>query len=139
MTELILDVKGTAVQLPERQKGGYTIQSVPLSSDVMMISGRMVRELRGNVWQISYQYGFFDTETKNKVIAACEKGKREPIYCGFLAQESDGTLSYGDFFVTNFTRPKFMWSRVTQDSETVMEVPLWADFSLELREVTPHD
>ena len=139
MTELILDVDGLAVVLPESRKGGYTIQSVPLSSDVLMISGRMVRELRGNVWQISYQYGYFDTDTKNKVLAACEKGKRTAIRCGFLSQESDGALSYSSFIVTSITRPKFMWSRLTKDGEASKEVPLWADFSVELREVKPHD
>lgn len=139
MTELILDVNGLAVVLPESRRGGYTIQSVPLSFDVLMISGRTVRELRGNAWQISYQYGFFDTEMKNKVLSACEKGKRTPILCGFLPQESNGELSYSDFFVTSFTRPKFMWSRITEQNGEEKEVPMWADFSVELREVRPHD
>lgn len=140
MTQLILDVNGTAVQLPESRNGGYTVQKNSLGVDVQMISGRTVREVRGSVWVISYQYGFFDTEMKNKVIAACEKGRREAITCGFLKQESDdGTLAYSDFFVSSFTRPKFMWSRQkTEDGEEV-SVPLWADFTVELKEVAPSD
>lgn len=140
MTQLILDAAGLAVQLPESKDGGYTAQKNTLSVDVQMISGRTVRERRGSVWVISYQYGFFDTEMKNKVIAACEKGQTGAITCGFLPQDADdGTLTYRDFFVTSFTRPKFMWSRAeTQDGKEV-SVPLWADFSVELREVTPHD
>ena len=90
MTELILDANGMAVVLPESRDGGYNVQNIPLSVDVQMISGRTARELRGNVWQVSYQYGYFDAEMKNKVIAACEKGTREPIICGFLPQNPMG-------------------------------------------------
>lgn len=139
MTELILDANGMAVALPESRDGGYNVQNIPLSVDIQMISGRTARELRGNVWQVSYQYGYFDAGMKNKVIAACEKGTREPIICGFLPQESDGALQYSSFIVTSFTRPKFMWSRRIGRGEETKETPLWADFSVELREVTPHD
>lgn len=127
MTQLIID----SVQLPESQKGGYTVTKEPLSRNVEMISGRMVRELRGNIWQISYQYGYFSDELKNQVLAACEKGKMQPITCGFLPQESAEELSYSDFFVTSVTRPKFMWSS--------NDKPMWGDFAVELREVRPHD
>ena len=127
MTQLVID----GISLPESRKGGYRVDSQPLSRDVEMVSGRMVRELRGNVWVISYQYGYFDDETKSRVLAACEKGKNQPVYCGFLPQESSGDLDYSYFFVTNLVRPKFMWSR---DGK-----PLWGDFSVELREEKPHD
>ena len=139
MTQLILDVTGNEVQLPESQKGGYTAQLSSLHVSVEMISGRMTRELRGKVWVLSYQYGFFDTDMKNRVIAACEKGIEQEICCGFLPQESGGELTYRNFLVTSFTRPKFMWSRRQQTDGTWDDVPLWADFSVELREVEPHD
>lgn len=127
MTQLIID----GVTLPESINGGYTAAKSPLSVDVEMVTGRIVRELRGNVWVISYQYGFFNDEMKNKLIAACEKGKRQSIRCGFLAPDSTGALTYSDFIVTAFNYPKFMWSRNGK--------PLWADFSVELREVKPSD
>lgn len=141
MTQLILDAGGLTVELPESQKGGYTVQRVPLGVDVEMISGRMVREVRGSVWQISYQYGFFDTEMKNKVIAACEKGRKQAISVGFLPQDADdGALTYRNFLVTSFTRPKFMWSRTSASSDgSPAYTPLWADFQVELREVSPSD
>ena len=125
MTQLIID----GVQLPESMNDGYSAQKEQLGSDVVMISGRMVREVRGNVWRIKYQYGYFTDEMKNTVIAACEKGLREPISCGFLPQESAQALTYSDFLVTNFTRPRFFWSR---DG-----APMWGDFNVELREVKP--
>lgn len=135
MTQLILDTAGSAVILPESRKGGYTAQYTPLSEDVEMITGRLVRELRGNVWVLGYRYGYFTTEMKNRVIAVCERGKRTPITCAFLRPDSDGELSYSQFFVTEFTYPKFYWSRDGNGTPT----PLWGDFSLILREVKPSD
>lgn len=131
MTQLILDTTGYKVQLPESQKGGYTADEQPLSRSIEMISGRTVKEVRGNVWVISYQFGYFDDELKNNVLAALKKGEKEPITCGFLPQESSEELSYSEFFVTSYTRPKFMWSNNGK--------PLWGDYRIELREVKPHD
>lgn len=131
MTQLILDTTGYNVQLPETRKGGYTADEQPLSRSIEMISGRTVKEVRGNVWVISYQFGYFDDELKNSVLAALKKGEKEPITCGFLPQESSEELSYSEFFVVSYTRPKFMWSHEGK--------PLWGDYRIELREVKPHD
>lgn len=135
MNQLILDTTGYGIILPESRKGGYAAQFTPLHEDVEMITGRLVRELRGNVWVLDYQYGYLTTEMKNRVIAACEKGKREPITCAFLKPDSGGALSYSRFFVTEFKYPKFYWSRSNNGTPT----PLWGDFSLTLREVKPSD
>lgn len=138
MTQLILDTTGYCVVMPESQKGGYTAQFTPLHEDVEMITGRLVLELRGNVWVLNYQYGWFEAEMKNRVISACEKGKRTPITCDFLTPDSTGALSTSRFWVTAFTYPKFFWStRLIGDHET--PYPLWGDFSLTLREVKPGD
>ena len=130
MNQLILDTGGYAVLLPESRKGGYTAYEETLSVDLTMIPGNMVKEVRGSVWHVNYQYGFFSDEMKNRVIAACRKGRTEPILCSFLPPEQTELVS-AEFFVTAFTAPKFMWSREGK--------PLWADFSVELREVEPHD
>ena len=122
MNQLILDTGGYAILLPESQKGGYTAYEEPLSVDLVMLPGNMVRELRGTVWRVNYQYGYFTDEEK--------KGRNEPILCAFLPPNSTEMIS-SEFFVTAFTSPKFMWSREGK--------PMWGDFSVELREVTPHD
>lgn len=134
MTQLVLDVAGQGLALPESIKDTYTVQEEELSQDLVMIPGNMVKELRGKVWVITYQYGYFNTADKDRFIAACVKGSREPIICTFLVPDTNQTLS-SEFFVTAYTRPKFMWSR-TVDGSTE---PLWGDFSVELREVDPHD
>ena len=130
MTQLILDSGGYSIRLPESIKKGYTAYEEDLSEDVTMISGRVVRELRGVVWRIEYQYGYFSEEEKNRVIAACRKGRQQPITCAFLPPDSDAML-VSTFLVTSFQSPRFMWST---DGK-----PLWADFSIQLREVNPHD
>lgn len=137
MTPLILDIAGYNIQLPESRKGGYYPHFDPLSVDVEMITGRIVRELRGNVWWVDYKYGYFDDEAKDKVIAACEKGKREPIECTFLTQRGNEMLTRR-FWVMDFQYPKFYWGKVVRGGRAAA-VPLWGDFSVSLREVKPGD
>ena len=133
MIQLILDVGGYAVALPESQKNGFSVREETLHQQIEMISGRMVREYRGKVWVLSYQYGYFSDADVNRVVAACEKGMQESILCSFITHESY-ELRTTLFLVTSFVRPRFMWSR-TEAGETI---PLWGDFSVELREVKPH-
>lgn len=130
MTQLVLDVGGYAIALPESQENGYTVDEETLTKDLVMIPGNMVKEIRGDVWVISYQYGYLADEMKDRIIAACKKGTKEPIICTFLIPETNQTLT-SNFFVTSFTRPKFMWGRNGN--------PLWMDFNVSLREVDPHD
>ena len=127
MTQLILD----GFILPESKKGGYKCYKETMSQDVTMITGRMVREVKGSVWVVEYQYGFFNDADRARLMEICERGLRQPISCSFLPQDSNKTLTSSEFFVTAFNRPKFMWSRDDK--------PLWADFSVTLREVAPND
>ena len=139
MTQLILDTDQYNVSLPESRKQGYQAYREDLGTEVVMVSGRLTREIRGSVWRVTYQYGYFDDETKNAVIAACEKGRKQSITCGFLPPNSTGALTYSKFIVTSFDYPKFMWSRLVAGEESSTPVPMWGDFSLELREVSPSD
>lgn len=129
MTQLILDIDGMAIALPESIKGGYRAWEEDLSVDVVMISGRMVKELTGVVWRVAYQYGYFNDADRARVLSAIRKGKREPLICSFQPPEG-GESIISSFWVVSSTEPKFMWST---DGK-----PLWGDFSLELREVRPH-
>lgn len=139
MTQLVLDVAGQGLALPESIKGTYTVDEEELSQSLVMIAGNMVKELRGKVWVITYQHGYFNTADKDRFIAACKKGSSEPIICTFLVPESNQTLT-SEFFVTSYARPKFMWSRrVADDDGELTPTPMWGDFSVELREVDPHD
>lgn len=76
MTQLVLDANGNNIALPESRRGGYTVSREDLSRELVAISGRMFKEKRGKVWIVSYQFGYFNEETKNKIIESCEKGQR---------------------------------------------------------------
>ena len=137
MIQLILDVGGESLSLPESKNGGYTVKEETLSESISMISGRTVREYRGKVWVITHQYGYLNESDMNKFISACEKGMKQSITCSFLVHGSS-ELKTSKFIVTTYNRPKFMWSRtVTEDGEA-KTVPMWADFSVNLLEVRPH-
>ena len=139
MTQLILDTNGYNVSLPESRKRGYKAYREDLGVEVTMVSGRLTKEVKGTVWYVKYQYGYFNDETKNSVIAACEKGMKQSITCGFLSPGSSGPLTYSNFLVTSFTYPDFMWSRTGLSDGQFVSVPMWGNFSVELREVKPSD
>lgn len=131
--QLILDTYGDRMELPESRGGRYSASKKELSSSVEMISGRMVRELRGSVWVINYQYGLMSDEDKNRFLAICEKGTRSPIGCKFL--QPNGEYNEQMFFVTNYKAPTFFWSRDVGGDP----IPMWGDYSVSLREVKPSD
>lgn len=136
MLQLVLD----GMEMPESKNGGYTAEREALSVDLEMISGRMVREVRGYVWRISYQYGYLTDDQRTAFLAKCEKGQREPINVGFLCPDDEGeTLRYSDFIVTSLKRPSFRWGRIDQPDYVDIWTPIWADFQVELREVYPSD
>ena len=70
MTQLILDSGGASVALPETRRESYVVDEEPLSRNLVMIAGNMVKELRGDVWVIDYQYGYFNDTDKDRVISA---------------------------------------------------------------------
>ena len=137
MIQLILDVDGDAISMPESRNGGYTIKEETLSESIQMISGRTVREYRGKVWVITHQYGYMSESDMNKFISACEKGMKQSITCSFLVHGSS-ELKTSKFIVSTYNRPKFMWSRMEAGDGTEPAIPLWADYSVTLREVKPH-
>lgn len=84
MNQLILDTGGYAILLPESQKGGYTAYEEPLSVDLVMLPGNMVRELRGTVWRVNYQYGYFTDEEKITCLRRAERGEMSRFSARFF-------------------------------------------------------
>lgn len=130
MTQIVIETIG----LPESKKGGYRAWREDLGKSIEMISGRQVREIRGTVWRIAYQYGFFNDEDKQKILTVLENGRKKPISVAFLPPDSN-ELKVSSFFVDSLNYPKFMWSRDVEGNPA----PMWADLSFELREVKPSD
>ena len=133
MVQLILDVGGESIQLPESQKGGYSPKLVETGMTIQMIGGRRVRELRDELWQIEYSYGYFSAEDWRRLLSVLERGRKEPLVCSFLPtpDSSHGqSLSTSQFWVS-YTPPKFMWSNGSGDEIE----PLWGGCTITLEEV----
>lgn len=138
MTQLILDVGGADLQLPETKKQAYDARKEHLYQDVTMISGRLTREYKNYVWSVSYQYGFFSDLDRNAFLGACEKGTGQGILCSFLDPKTN-EMKTKTFLVTSYTEPKFMWSRKVVQGDEYVTTPLWGNYSVSLREVKPSD
>lgn len=137
MTQLILDVGGQALAMPESKKGGYTCDEPELLQNADMISGRRTREYRGRVWVITHQYGYLNDADMERFILACQAGSSDSILCSFLPQGAT-ELQTALFYVTTYRKPKFMWSRVVTEYGEEVAKPVWGDYYVELREVKPH-
>lgn len=136
MTQLILDVGGAGLRLPETRKQAYSARKEHLYQDVKMISGRLTREYKDYVWAVDYQYGYFSELDRNAFLTACEKGVSQGISCSFVDPKTNEMLTK-QFLVTAYTEPKFMWSSYqTKDGEETT-VGLWGGYSVTLREVKP--
>lgn len=130
MTQLVLDIEGEYIELPESEKN-YAVNEEVLYSDQPMIGGRLTREIRGSVWNISYQYGYFTETDRETLLRVLKKGVRQPISCAFVRPDDSAELEISDFFVTSISWPRYVFSR--------NGIPVWLDISFSLREVNPHD
>ena len=102
-----------------------------------MISGRRIREYRGMVWTVTYQYGYLSDEDRVKFLNICRKGTTSTIDCNILIPATDEMVT-STFMVTSYREPKFAWGRIITEDGQTKTVPLWGDYSVELREVKPH-
>lgn len=124
MTQLI--VNGTT--MPYSKAGGYACRSEVLSEAVTMISGRMVEEIRGEVYAIDYSIESMPMQTYQALVSALRAGGA--ISCQFLPDNGTELLT-GSFICTARPQPTFFMDH--------LGTPVWKDVALSLREVRPHD
>lgn len=124
MTQLILD----GIYLPETSKDKYRCHPSELSVSLDMISGRRVKEVRGNVQMLSYAYDYMGNNLCRQILAVLRSGRPFPV--AYLPDDSD-TMQTGMFLVESLTPPTFAFSR--------SGTGLWHNLSFTLREVRPHD
>lgn len=127
MTQLILD----GIVMPEVNKNKYRAEETVLSSQVEMISGRIVSEERGRVWQVSSSYNYlYDPDgTKLPAILSLLRG-RASFPVTFLPDNGSSRLT-SNFIATSVTSPSLSFS--------AGGVPYWTGLAFTLREVRPHD
>lgn len=123
MTQLIIN----GIYLPETSRNKYSCYSVLLAENIQMISGRTVKEIRGTVQAIHYEYDYMGNELCRKILAELRSGR--PLTVVYLPDDSDEMRS-SKFVVESITNPTFAFSR--------RGVPYWHNLAFTLREVRPH-
>lgn len=124
MTQLIIN---NEIYLPQTSWDKYRCYPEQLSTQVDMVSGRRVLEVRGMVQIIEYEYDYMGNDLMRQLNAVLRSGQSFPV--AYLPDESD-TMAVGTFLTTDFPIPTFAFSR---DG-----VGLWHNVSFKLREVSPH-
>jgi len=124
MTQLIIDGN----YMPEVSKNNYQCFPAQLGTQVEMVSGRLVTELRGNVQMITTAYSYITPELCRAVMAVLRSGKSFPVT--YLPDDSD-TMKTGRFVTQNLTSPSFAFS--------AGGTAYWTGLAFTLREVSPHD
>lgn len=116
------------VVLPQTSNDKYSCYPETLATQVDMISGRRVQEIRGTVQRISYSYDTLDTDTWRSLASVLRSGSA--ISVQYLPDDSD-TMASSDFLVESLESPTFGFSRSGKG--------VWHNISFVLREVRPHD
>lgn len=123
MIQLIIE----DIAMPEVSKNRYRCAPQELSQSIEMISGRMVKEVRGYVQVIQAQYSYIDKTTWERLAPVLRSKKSFTV--AYLPD--DGTdLVTGTFLVTSITDPTFSFS--------ANGIPYWTGLAFSLREVKPH-
>jgi len=124
MTQLILN--GT--RLPQTSNDKYSSRPEQLGEQLVMISGRMVTEIRGIVQVISYGYDKMPDDTYRALLTALRS--QAAIDVTYLPDDSD-TMATGKFICTQFPTPTFAFAKSGK--------AVWHNVAFKLREVKPHD
>ena len=113
--------------LPHVSGDRYSCWAEELKEQKIMISGRMVEEVRGTVQRISWSSDYLDPDTKDAILAALRGGKALSV--SYLPDT--GGMAAGTFLVESITPPTFLFS----DADGT---PVWHGLGFTLREVSPH-
>ena len=123
MTQLIIN---NTITLPEIRRGKYAPEEPDLKVQAEMISGRLVEELRGKVWALSYAVDRLPDSVWRALKPVLKGGS---FTASFMVNDSDSMVT-ATMLCTSLTEPSFAWSR--------SNVPYWTGLSFTLREVRPH-
>lgn len=116
------------ISLPYTSGDKYSCYESSLTKQITMASGRMVQEVRGKVWTITYSYDYMGNDLLRSILALLRGGSTFQVQ--FLPDTGD-SLETGTFLCADLTPPTFAFDR---DG-----VGLWHNLSFTLREVDPHD
>lgn len=123
MTQLIIN----GLVLPQTSRDKYSCYEEDLGSQLEMISGRLVTELRGKVQHITWSYDYLGDALCRPLLAVLRSG--QPLAVAYLPDSGDQMAS-GIFVKTELTNPTFAFSRGGR--------AYWHNIAFSLREVSPH-
>lgn len=124
LTQLIVN----GIYLPETSKNRYKCYPSQLGTQVDMISGRRVWEIRGTVQIIEYSYDYLTPGLWQALANVLRSGTAFPV---IYLPDNGAEMVSGTFMLDSLTPPAFAFSRRGE--------PYWHDISFKLREVSPHD
>lgn len=122
--QLILN---NTIYLPQTSWDKYRCYPSELGTQVDMISGRRVFEVRGQVWVIEYEYDYMGNDLMRQVLGVLRSG--QSFTATFLPDIGD-TMQTSTFLTQDFPTPQFAFGK--------NGVGLWHNVSFTLREVSPH-
>lgn len=115
------------IALPETSHDKYQCWEEKLSSQLDMISGRRVVEVRGDVWMCTYEYDYMGNSLMRQILAVLRGNSSfTATVLTDMGEEYTGT-----FLCESITNPTFAF--------TAHGDGLWHNFGFTLREVSPHD
>lgn len=116
------------VYLPQTSNDKYKCYPMQLGTQLEMVSGRMVTEIRGNVQMIEYSYDKMPDATYRALVRALRQSNS--INVVYLPDDSD-TMVSSKFICTTFPTPSFAFGDGGK--------AVWHGVAFALREVKPHD
>lgn len=123
-TQLIVN----GITLPYTSHDKYQSWPEELGTQIEMISGRVITEVRGHVQKIRYQYDYMGNALWRQLAAVLRSGGTFPVT--YLPDDGDELVT-GTFICEKLTNPSFAFARNGQG--------LWHNVAFALREVEPHD
>lgn len=123
MTQLII----AGLVLPQTSRDKYSCYEEDLGSQVEMVSGRMVTELRSKVQIINWSYDYLGDELCRPLLNILRSGRSFQV--SYLPDTSN-ELQTSVFLKTSLTNPTFAFAR---DGKAY-----WHNIAFTLREVSPH-
>lgn len=123
MTQLIIN--GTSY--PETSHDKYGVWQVDLGETIRMAGGNLVKEKRGKVWHIRYEFDYF----YNSLMQTCLNDLRSGDELSVAFLQEDNTYTSGLFRAVSFPTPTFAFSKGFGDDAK----SYWHGISFELEGV----
>ena len=123
-TQLIID----GIYLPYTSGDKYKSYPKELGTQIEMISGRVVTEVRGHVQVVEYAYDYMGNALWRQLAAVLRSGGVFPA--SYLPDDGDEMVT-SSFICEKLSNPTFAFARNGEG--------LWHNISFTLREAEPHD